>query len=154
MTSEYQAIYSSFLSKITDYKFLSLPEDDIYDLMRGWLHSTAGKVYIRRIFDTLVLDDEVLKITFELKNPVDDNADLDYVVEILAKGMVIEWLEPQVKSVLNTSQMFGGKEQKFYAQANHLSELKGMLSDAKTELRKMIRDHGYIYNSYIGGETL
>ena len=50
------------------------------------------------------------------------------------------------------SQMYGGKEQKFYSQANHLIEIKSMLKDCKTELRKMIRDRGYIYNSYINGD--
>lgn len=152
MTSDYENIYSCFLSKITDYSFLSLPEDDIYDFMRGWMHSTTARPYIRRLFSSIQLDDEIQLLTFELTDPVDDDSDLDFTVEILARGMVIAWLEPQVKSVINISQMFGGKEQKFYAQANHLNELKGLLKEAKTELRKMIRDHGYINNSYLRGD--
>ena len=131
---------------------MDLNEDDVYTFMNEWMHSTLARPYIRRLFSYINIDDEIMELTYELSNPVDNNTDEDFVVELVSSGMVIEWLEPQVKSVLNISQMFGGKEQKFYAQANHLSELKSMLKDCKSELRKMIRDRGYISNSYINGE--
>lgn len=84
---------------------------------------------------------------YQLKNDIYRNGDPDFISNIMAAGMVIQWLEPQVKSVLHTLQMFGGKEEKFYSQSNHLGELKGLLQDCKMELRKTIRDRGYIYNS-------
>lgn len=87
---------------------------------------------------------------YELKhviNRVDD--DFGFVVEIISMGMVVEWLEPQVNSVLNTLQMFSGKEEKFYSQSNHLSELRGLLKDAQLKQRKLIRDRGYISNTYL-----
>lgn len=150
MTSSYENIYSCFLSKITEYKFVTLPQDDAYELMRGWLRSAVSKPYIRRIFSSLKLDDEVLQIQFEVLDTVDKYTDFDYAVEVIASGMVIEWLEPQVKSVVNIAQMFGGAEQKFYAQSTHLSELRKLLDESKAELRKMIRDHGYFFREYSG----
>lgn len=153
MTSKYNDIYSCFLSKITDYKFVSLPADDAYELMNGWLHSAVSKPYIRRIFSSLALDDEVATITFEVLDAVDDNYDKEYAMEIISKGMVIEWLEPQVKSTLSVAQMFSGKEAKWYSEANHLKEIKGLLEDAKCEIRKIIRDHGYFYRNYISNEA-
>lgn len=81
--------------------------------------------------------------------PVGDSEDEEFVKDVLARGMVIAWLEPQVKSVLLTAQMFGGKEEKYYSQAAHLSQLQSLLADAKTELSKILRDYGYLYNSYI-----
>lgn len=149
MTSKYETIYSRFLSRITDYEFLGLKEDVIYGMMNNWMRSAFAKPYVRRLFSTLTLDDEILEFDFVLKNPIDDESDEEFVIEIISNGMVIEWLEPKVKSTLNISQMFAGKEQKFYAQANHLSELKDMLETEKTNLRKMIRDRGYANNSYI-----
>lgn len=120
--------------------------------MRGWLHSVMSKPYTRKIFTQLTYDDEILSLTYELKNVLDkNNDDIDFVLELFAVGMVIEWLEPQVKSVLNTKQFFGGKEEKFYAQSTHINELRGLLKDTKLEYHKMIRDRGYILNSYING---
>ena len=143
----YDDIYSKFLLKITDYSFASLDPNDAYEMMLGYLHNAVAVPYISKIFSSAIFDDEILTLTYELKNEIFENGDVDYVTNILATGMVIQWLEPQVKSVLHTLQMFGGKEEKFYSQAAHLSELKSLLKDCKVELRKMIRDRGYISNS-------
>ena len=84
-----------------------------------------------------------------LARSVDDSADTEFIIELAAMGMVVEWLEPRVKSTTNIAQMFGGKEQKFYAQSMHMAEIRSMLTDARVELRKMVRDYGYVHNSYI-----
>ncbi len=152
MTSSYEKIYSSFLSRVTDYSFVEVNEDDVIDLMNGWMKSVVSQPYVRRLFSSILFDDYEEVVEFELKTSVDDSADDDFVTEILSRGMVIEWLEPQVKSVVNIAQMFGGKEQKFYAQSSHMAELKDMLKTAKSELRRMICDYGYINNSYINGD--
>ena len=145
---KYDYIYSCFLSKVTDYKFVNIPTDDAYDLMNGWIKSAISKPYIRKEFSSIYMDNEISHINFEIKSFIDEQSDIDYGTEIITMAMVIEWLEPQVKSVLNTAQMFAGKEQKFYSQANHLAELQTMLKDAKIEIRRIIRDHGYFNHIY------
>lgn len=72
-------------------------------------------------------------------------------MEVIATGMVVEWVTPQVNSVINTQQMFSGKEVNFYSQANHLAELQNLLKLSSSTLRKLIRDRGYYVNSYISG---
>ena len=37
-----------------------------------------------------------------------------------------------------------------YAQANHLDQLCALLADSENKVRTMLRDRGYIYNSYLG----
>ena len=152
MTSSYEDIYSRFLQKCTDYDFIELDEETVYDNMEGWLHSVASLPYVRVKFKTFSLNDEVLKMNWELKNSIDDNSYELFVIEVFAQGMIIQWLEPKVKSILNVKQFFGGKEEKFYSQANHLNELRSLLSDANISLRKLLRDHGYIINTYISEE--
>ncbi len=149
MTLQYEEIFSVFLGKCTSYDFLTTDEQYLHETWSEYLRSTISKPYIRRIFSKIKLDKTIESLDFELKNSVDEDSDMDFVLEILAKGLVIEWLEPQVKSVVNISQMFGGKEEKYFSQAQHLKEIKDLLSDTKLELRKMIRDYGYINNSYI-----
>jgi len=152
MTFLYDDIFSHFLSKITDYKILTLSEDDIFSMEEEYLKHTLGNPLISRVFSSIELsinEDDKKQIVCELKNKSSNNSDDLFVLELLTLGMVIEWLEPQVKSVLNTAQMFGGKEEKFYAQANHLNSLKEMLQESKRELRHLVRDHSFICNSYI-----
>ena len=145
----YDEIFSDFLGSVTDYGLASIDLGDMYGLMTEYLHKTLSQSYVRRQFATVELDDTIQVITFSIANPVDEAADIDFIKYILSKGMVVEWLKPQVRNKLNIAQFFGGKEQKFYAQSNHLSELRGLLEDTYLEMRKAIRDRGYIYNPYL-----
>jgi hypothetical protein len=145
-------LYSSFLGKVTDYNFVNMSEDDVYELMFGYFKSAISQPYVRRLFSSVKMDDEIMEMTFTLKDSVDEDSDKYFIIEVLSRGMVIAWLEPQVKSTVNLSQMYGGKEQKFYSQAQQLSELKDLLSTTKSEQRRIICDHGYVNNSYLRGE--
>lgn len=149
MTSEYSEIYSRFLLRVKDYEFSGLTEDLAQEMMNGWMKSTLSWPYIRRLFSFITADDDVEMIEFELAKPIDEQSDLDFAEEVIAQGMVVNWLSPQYHSVLNTAQFFSNSEQKYYSQANHMSELKDMYHNAKADLRKMIRDRGIFNNSYI-----
>ena len=149
MTSEYDSIYSRFYLRIQDYDFAGLDEHIAKEMMNGWMKSVLSKPYVRRLFTTLEMDDDIEEIEYEMKFQVSEDEDQDFVEEMLALGMVCEWLGPKYHSVLNTSQLFTNSEQKFYSQANHMTELKDMYHRTKNDLRKIIRDRGYINNSYI-----
>jgi len=143
----YSKIFSRFLGKITDYKLPQLNEGDLIELEIEWLHSALSKPRVRRIFKNIFLDDNMRQIKFTLNNSVDSKSDEDFVIEILALGMSIEWLQPQVDSIINIAPMIGGKEEKKIID-NYKYSIE-RLKSMKTEQNKTIRDYGYMYNSYI-----
>ena len=143
----YSTLFSRVLNKINDPKELSLDENDLLEIYTERLHSVVGKPRVRRLFSSLTLDDEIQEMTFALNNSVDEESDKDFVLEILSLGMAIEWLQPQVDSVIHTSVMIGGKEEKRVLD-NHKNMIE-RLDSMKKEQNKMIRDYGYMYNSYI-----
>ena len=149
MTLQYENIFSIFLSKITDYSFLEYDESFIQGQMVSWLHSSSSSPRLRAKFSTFTLNDDEATLSFNLKHPVSEQSDCDFVVDVLARAMVIAWLEPEVKNVLLTKQLLTGSEEKFYAQANHISQLEQMLASAKVEFKNTLRDYGYLNNSYI-----
>lgn len=149
MTLQYEDIFSMFLSKITDYSFLEYDENFIKGQMVSWLHSSSSFPRLKAKFSMFELNDEEAILSFSLKNSGGEQSDCDFVADILARAMVIAWIEPQAKNVLLTKQMLGGKEEKFYAQSNHASQLEQMLSTAKIEFKNILRDYGYLNNSYI-----
>ena len=146
----YSTLFSRDLNKINDPKELSLDENDLLEIYTERLHSVVGKPRVRRLFSTLSLDDELQEMTFTLNNSVDEDSDTDFVLEVLSLGMAIEWLQPQVDSVIHTSVMIGGKEEKKLLD-NHKNMID-RLDNMKREQNKMIRDYGYMYNSYINGD--
>ena len=143
----YSILFSRVLNKINDQKELSLDENDLLEIYTERLHSVVGKPRVRRLFSSISLDDEIQEMTFMLNNSVDEESDKDFVLEILSLGMAIEWLQPQVDSVIHTSVMIGGKEEKKLLD-NHKNMIE-RLDSMKKEQNKMIRDYGYMYNSYI-----
>lgn len=149
MTSiSYEEIFSSFLGNITDYNIASMNATDAFELMTEYLHKTIADPYVRHIFSEVSLDDETQLLSYALENGEDEK---DFIITALSKWMVYEWLHKQVKSVTNTAQMFSNKEQKFYSQSQHLSELRSLESDSYREARFFIQNRGYIDNSYLGG---
>lgn len=132
MTS-YNVIFNRFSQKITDYKLLKLSDDDVQQMMVGWLTSAISK--FRRCENDLSLrDDEIQTFEIDLE---------DSEIEILALLMVSEWLEPQLNSELYVSQFFGGKEEKFYAQANQLEKLLTLKHTTDIKAQKLMRDYTY-----------
>jgi hypothetical protein len=149
----YDDIFSSFLSNIADYKIATQDEDITIEQLNEYLHKAIGTPYIRALFITVNLNDDESVLTYEMKNP-DVNGDDDFMINMLGKAMVYEWVHPQVRKTSLLAQMFSGKEVKWYAQSNHMSELRGIEEDTELEVRRMIRDRGFISNKYLeGGNT-
>ena len=120
-----------------------LDEQLVKNMLTGYLRSTLSKPMVRRLFQSLTIDDDIEEIEYELREPLDEDSDKDFVEEVLALGMTVEWCNPKYQSTLLTSQMFSNSEQKYYSQAAHLAEIKELLNKSQTDLRKLIRDRGY-----------
>lgn len=128
----YEDIYTRFLTKVTDFNLLSLNDEDLHNMMYNWLRSAVAK---QKVFEnSFTFDDDNLCFNEDLTNTE---------MEVLAVGMAIEWLEPQVNSATLTMQVFSSSDEKYYSQANHISELRGRLKEMKTERRKLVRDFQY-----------
>lgn len=148
---KYNDIFSRFFLKAEAYDLAELKDTQAYSMLRSWLRSSASKPFVRQLFSSLKMDDEVQVATYELKTQTDSDQDQDFVTEIFAIGMVIEWLEPRVNSLLNVTQVFGSKEEKFYSQSAHLTALQGLSQALKTEQKQMIANRGFFNNSYLSG---
>lgn len=146
----YEIIFGSFLSNVTDYKIATQGEDVTTEQLTEYLHKAIGTPYIRTLFLSIELDDDNSELIYTMNNP-DAKGDDDFLINLLGKAMVYEWIHPQVRKTSLLAQMFSGKEVKFFAQSNHLAELRGIEEDTELEVRRMIRDRGFINNKYLGG---
>ena len=138
MTS-YETIYNRALSKLEDYDLAQLPEEDLERMLNGWMMSAIAK--FRKCQSDLKQRDEENK-TFLVDL-------LDEEVEILALLTATEWLESQINSITLTKQFFGGKEEKWFSQSQHLSTLMALRDSNRLEARKLMRDFTYSHNSYL-----
>ena len=150
MTSSYEEIYSRFYLRVKDYEITGLDETLVKEMLNGYLRSALSKPMMRRLFQSITIDDDGECIGYEMREPMDEDSDKDFVEEVLSLGMVVSWISPRYHSTLLTSQFFANSEQRFYAQSTQLSEMKQMYAKAQADLRKLIRDRGYS-NAVING---
>lgn len=146
----YDKIFSRVRNKIDDPKELCLDDSLLSEIYVERLHSVLGNQTVRRLFSSIVLDDNICEIEYSLEHPVDEYSDDDFVIEVFVLGMIIEWLQPKVDSILFTAPMLGGKEEKKVM--DHHKDTIGRLDSMKKELKKKIRDYGYMYNNYVSGD--
>ena len=151
MTSSYETIFNKFLGRVTDYDFLTIDEAYLWEQVSEWVENSIATPSLRVIFSSITCDKETQTLTYALRNSAGDElSDQLYVEKLFAMSFVIQWLEPTVKNKINLNQMYGGKEEKFYSQAQMITALNEVLDTTVVRLKKEIRDHDAIYNSYIG----
>lgn len=134
----YKEVYSQFFLKIEGYDIFDKNISDEYReaLLCSWLRSSIGKPYVNRLFSTVTLSDpyqdedpdtgELIDvdgmIEYELNNVIDEDfSDKQFVIEVLAYGMALCWLEPKVYSLTNIAQFFGTSDEKLRELKSHSS---------------------------------
>ena len=153
MTSDFEDIYSRFYLRVKDYEMTGLDEKLVKEMLLGYLKSTLSKPMVRRLFQSITLDEDIEEIEYELRNSLDEVSDQDFVEEVLAVGLVCEWASPRYHSTLLTSQLLTNSDQKYFSQAQHLAEMKELYQKSQTDLRKLIRDYGYSLSVINGVES-
>ena len=139
MGTPYEKIYNRFLNSVTDFNLAELDDYTLNEMLKDWLHSAIVRT---RTASNLSRDDE---------NEVFNNDLSDLDVELLALGMKLAWLDQTLNSTELTLQFIGGKEEKYFSQANHIAELRSLREDTKIEMQKLHAYNTYTNNSYFNG---
>lgn len=137
MATPYEKVYERFLNRTTDFNLVELDNDTLNEMLRNWLCSAI--VNVRTSSSLSDRDDELAVFNNDLN-------DLD--IELLAMGMTMAWLDQTLNSTELTLQFIGGKEEKYYSQANHIAELRAMREDLRLEMKRLHSYNTYTNNSY------
>ena len=137
MTS-YETIYNRALAQITDPLLAQLPEEDLEIMLHDWLMDAIEEPVIGE-YDFSDRDEELKQFNFDISNRDQ---------KIISIHMVRGWLAPQIRSVTLTSQVFGGKEEKYYSQSNHLAELRNLDNDLQRQADLLFCRGTYLNNDY------
>lgn len=136
MATPYEKVYGRFLNSITDFNLVELDDHTLNEMLKDWLCKSIVRT---RTSSDLSRDDESESFNVDL-------SDLD--IELLALGMKLAWLDQTLGSTELTLQFIGGKEEKYFSQANHIAELRALRDDTKLEMQKLHSYNTYTNNSY------
>lgn len=137
MATPYEKVYARFLNRTTDFNLAELDDHTLNEMLKSWLQSAI--VNVRTSSDLSARDDESESFNNELT---------DRDVELLAMGMTMAWLDQTLNSTELTLQFIGGKEEKYYSQANHIAELRALREDTRLEMKRLHSYGTYTNNSY------
>lgn len=136
--TQYSTLYDRALAQITDPLLAILPEEDLQNMLYGWLKDAIVEPVVGE-YDFTNRDDKLKQFNFDIS---------ERDQKILAIHMVRGWLAPQIRSVTLTHQVFGGKEEKFYAQANQLAEMRNLDADLQRQADLLFCRGTYLDNEY------
>lgn len=138
MGTSYKKIYKSFLSKIKDYVFFELDDDDSMAFCHTLMMNALSKLSNLNN-DLSQYDDEIMAFENDL---------LNIEIEYIATAMAAEWVEPQVNNTVFLRFYVGTKDEKFFAPSAQLSQLRGLRDDWIARTKKIHRDYTFRNSEY------
>ena len=132
----YSTLYERALAQITDPILVQLPEEDLESMLHDWLMDAIVEPLVGE-YDLSKRDNNGFEANISERDQ-----------KILAIHMVRGWLAPQIRSVALTSQVFSGKESKFYAQANQLAEMRALDEQLRKDAELLFCRGTYLNNEY------
>lgn len=138
MSISYDAITNAFLSKITEFEFLQIPEEDRTTIIDGYMKRAVTAFKNICQYDLTAYDDTLRKFTDDF-----DEADIDELLEIISEGMLVQWLKPYVykqellENALNTADFTT------YSPAELLLRVGNAYAKAQKDYTQMVREYSY-----------
>lgn len=129
----YEDIFKYFYSKVKDYDFVDLDDDDLEDILTSYLRSSIVRFRSCRK-DLSDRDDETKEFNITLA---------DEEIEILANLMIVEWLNPQLQTTELIRQSLSMRDARMYSQAAHIRELMELREKAKQEAQQLMTAYSY-----------
>lgn len=151
----YQQVASRFYTKAEAYDFVygEMDTETVEKFLCSYIHSSVAYPMIRKLFTTVTMDDDAETITFNMQYSIDDTSDAEFVTQILADEMVIQWIKPKVTSLNTIVQHFSTSQSKFYSQSQHLQQLVALYTTLNDQVRQLISDRGGQNNTYLNGAS-
>ena len=121
LNTELQEIYGMFLSNITDYSIPILSDEDFGAEMLMLLKKSIARFRFKK---DIAIDELMGEFTRELT---------DEEKNILALGMVSEWVKPKIYSVEVMKMKMNSKDYQLYSESNMLTTLQKIKKEADAE---------------------
>lgn len=138
MSISYDAITNAFLSKVTEFEFLQIPEEDRTTIIDGYMKRAVTAFKNVCQYDLTAYDDTLREFTDDF-----GEADIDELLEIISEGMLVQWLKPYVykqellENALNTADFTT------YSPAELLLRVGNAYAKAQKDYIQMVREYSY-----------
>lgn len=139
MSVPYDLFTGAFLSKISEFDFMQLEEENRTTIIDGYMKRAIAAFRKNCKYDFLTADDNMLR---EFTVDVPDE-DIDELADIISEGMVVQWLKPYVYKQENLENALNTKDYVTYSPAELLMRVGSAYNKAQKDYTQMIREYSF-----------
>lgn len=142
MNISYDTITNSFLSKITEFELLKMPDEVRTNIVDGYMKRVIPEFQKVCEYDLTEYDDESRVFTDDF-----DEKDVDEIVNIISEGMLVEWLKPYLYRQELLENAMNTKDFSTYSPAELLLRVGNAYKQAQANYTQMLREYSYNHNN-------
>lgn len=136
----FDVIEGAFLSKITEFELIQLPEENRTAIVDGY--RTRAVAAFKKIckYDLSMCDELIREYTADFAE-----SDIDEIVEIISEGMVVQWMKPYAYQQENLQNAINTRDYQTYSPAELLTRIGNAYKKAQHDYTQMIREYSYVH---------
>lgn len=138
MSVSYETIVSAFLYKVTDYGFSEMLGSLLDNMVISYMKSACSKFNNFCAYNLMMFDDENQCIAEDI--PEDKVVE---IVDIIAIGMVVQWLQPYVYKQENLCNLLNTRDFTTYSPAELLKRVGDVYKQAGNDYKQAMYDYSY-----------
>ena len=138
MSVSYDVFAGAFLSKVTEYTFIQLQDENRAAIVDGFLRRAITKFAKVCKYDMSSYDDD--NRVFNVDIPQDD---LEEIVDIVSEGMLEQWMKPYVYRQENLENILNSRDFTTYSPAELLLRISNAYAKVQKDYTNMIREYSY-----------
>ena len=139
MSVSYDVFTGAFLAKVSEYEFMQLGEDNRTAVIDGFMKRALNGFRKNCLYDLFTTGDDVIR-EFNVTIP---ESDLDEISDIVAEGMVVQWLKPYVYKQENLQNAISTRDYSVFSPAELSHRVSEVYTQAKYDYRQMIREYSF-----------
>lgn len=138
MSISYDVFAGAFLSKITEYNFVQIPEENRELIIDGYMKRAIPRFSKVCKYDLSVCDDDERVLLVDIPEDA-----LDEIVDIISEGMLEQWMKPYVYRQENLENVLNTADFTTYSPAELLLRISNAYAKVQKDYTNMIREYSY-----------
>ena len=139
MSIPYDSFLGAFLSKISEYDFIDLPDEDRDEIVDGYMKRAVSAFKKNCKYDLSSSANDALR-EFSVDIP---EADADELIDIVSDGMVVQWLKPYIYKQELLENKLNTRDFTTYSPAELLHRVGEAYKKAQKDYTQAIREYSY-----------
>lgn len=139
MSVSYDLFTEAFLSKVTEYEFMQLTEDDRTATVDTYMKRAFSAFRKNCKYDFATTGDSELR-EFDVDVPDDD---LIEIIDIVSEGMLVEWMKPYTYRQELLENAINTRDYSLYSPAELLRRVGSAYAAVQKDFIQKIREYSY-----------